>query len=265
MKEHIFLKILDKIKSLYISMGVDYEKMRLILKYKLTMDSRRTSTLANGNINEGKEKNYFIVSLIIYAFMGLFIGLITFIPINKMYIYTMIFALFMFLVLTVFIADFSTVLLDVRDSNLIKITGVNNKTLNAAKITHIVYYIFMISIALGWLAIIGAFINGISIGILFLLNVIIIDIFMIVITALVYYFILKYFNGEKVKDIINFVQIILTSTMVIGYQLIPRIFEFADLNVSYKEKIWNLLVPPMWFAAPIYALDQNRLTSISLL
>ena len=123
----------------------------------------------------------------------------------------------------------------------------------------------MISIALGWLAIIGAFINGISIGILFLLNVIIIDIFMIVITALVYYFILKYFNGEKVKDIINFVQIILTSTMVIGYQLIPRIFEFADLNVSYKEKIWNLLVPPMWFAAPIYALDQNRLTSISLL
>lgn len=87
MKEHIFLKILDKIKSIYISMGVDYEKMRLILKYKLTMDSRRTSTLASGNISEGKEKNYFIISLIIYAFMGLFIGIITFMPINKMYIY----------------------------------------------------------------------------------------------------------------------------------------------------------------------------------
>lgn len=265
MKEHIFLKILDKIKSIYISMGVDYEKMRLILKYKLTMDSRRTSTLASGNISEGKEKNYFIISLIIYAFMGLFIGIITFMTINKMYIYTMIFALFMFLVLTVFISDFSTVLLDVRDSNLIKITGVNNKTLNAAKITHIVYYVFMISMALGWLSIIGAFVNGIAIGMLFLLDIIIIDIFMIVITALVYYFILKYFNGEKVKDIINFVQIILTSTMVIGYQLIPRIFEFADFNVSYNEKIWNLLVPPMWFAAPIYALDQVKLTSISLL
>ena len=48
MKEHIFLRILDKIKLLYTSMGVDYEKMRLILKYKLTMDSRRTSTLVNG-------------------------------------------------------------------------------------------------------------------------------------------------------------------------------------------------------------------------
>ena len=34
MKDHIFLKVLDKIKSLYISIGVDYEKMRLILKYK---------------------------------------------------------------------------------------------------------------------------------------------------------------------------------------------------------------------------------------
>lgn len=264
MKEHIFLRILDKIKLLYTSMGVDYEKMRLILKYKLTMDSRRTSTLVNGNINEEKEKNYFLISLIMYAFMGLFIGLITFIPINKMYVYTIIFALFMFLVLTVFIADFSTVLLDVRDSNLIKITGVNNKTLNAAKITHIVYYVLMISVALGWLAIIGAFVNGIAIGILFLLDIIIIDIFMIVITALVYYFILKHFNGEKVKDIINFVQIILTSTMVIGYQLIPRIFEFTDLNISYKEKLWNLLVPPMWFAAPIYALDQGQLTSIAL-
>lgn len=41
---------------------------------------------------------------------------------------------------------------------------------------------------------------------------------MIVITALIYLFILRFFNGEKVKDIINFVQIALTIVMTIGYQ-----------------------------------------------
>lgn len=267
MKEHIVLRTLDKIKSLYTSMGVDYEKMRLILKYKLTMDNRRTSTVLNANNAnnaEKKEKNNFRMSLFMYAFFGLFIGIITFIPMNIMYVYTMLFSIFMFLVLTIFISDFSTVLLDVRDSNLIRITGVDSKTLNAAKITHIVYYVFMVSMALGWLATIGSFRKGILIGILFLLSIMIIDVFMIVVTALVYYSILKYFNGEKIKDIINFVQIILTVTMIVGYQLIPRLFQFTNLDVSYSEKIWNILVPPMWFAAPIYALDYEILTGTLL-
>ncbi|WP_300379808.1 ABC transporter permease [Clostridium sp.] len=263
MKEFKFIKLLDKFKWIYEKFDVDYEKMKLILKLKLTMDERRVPTIMQNNNGKDKDKNKFFMSLFFYMFMGLFIGILTFLPINKMYVYTMVFAIFMFIILTVFISDFSTVLLDVRDKNLIATRGVNNRTINAAKITHICYYVFLISLSLGWLAIIGSFKAGILIGILFLLEIFIIDIFMIVITSLLYFIILKFFNGEKVKDIINFVQIMLTIVMSIGYQFISRIFALVDLNVIYKAKIWHLLFPPMWFSAPIYLIEGGSISMIT--
>lgn len=264
MNDFKFLKFLDKFQSVYRKFGVDYGTMRLILKVKLTMDERRVPTIMNDNRNEDKGKNKFMKSLLFYGIMGLFIGMFTFLPINKMYVYTMFFSMFMFLILTVFISDFSSVLLDVRDKNLISTRGVDSITINAAKVTHICYYVFLISLSLGWLAIIGSFKSGILTGVLFLIEIFVVDIFMIVITALLYFIILKFFNGEKVKDIINFVQIMLTIVMAVGYQFLGRVFSFVGFNMTYTEKLWNLIFPPMWFAAPMHLVEGGRPSSINI-
>lgn len=55
----------------------------------------------------------------------------------------------MFVIGTSFIADFAYVLLDVRDKNLLGITGVSSKTINAAKITNILIYMTKLSLAYG--------------------------------------------------------------------------------------------------------------------
>ena len=264
MKEYKFLKLLDTFKGIYTKIGVDYDKMRLILSMKLTLDSRRTSTImmnsAEGDSEEGK--NSFNKALIMYAIMGIFIGLTTMFSFNKMYTYTISFGMFMFLILTIFISDFSNVLLDMRDKNIIGTKGIDNKTINAAKLTHICYYIFLTSVALSWLTIIGMFRSGILIGIIFILELMVIDIFMVVITALLYLLILRFFDGEKVKDIINFVQIALTIIMTISYQFLGRMFDIVDLNIIYESKIWNIFLPPMWFAAPLYAIDGGEINKI---
>ena len=211
MEEYKLLKFLDKFKGLYTRVGVDYEKMRIILKIKLTLDRRRTSTImGSSNKKDEESENSFVYALIMYGIIGAFIGIIILSSSNAMFSFSIAFGMFMFFVLTSFISDFSNVLLDVRDKNVIGTKGVNNKTIAAAKVTHICYYIFLISLALSWLSIIGMFRFGILTGILFLGELIVVDILMIVITALIYLFILRFFNGEKVKDIINFVQIALS-------------------------------------------------------
>ncbi|WP_419725530.1 ABC transporter permease [Terrisporobacter petrolearius] len=267
MKEYKFLNILDKFKGIYTKMGIDYESMRLILSMKLTLDSRRTSTvMQNSNSGEEKEdKNSFNKALIMYAIMGIFIGIITMFPFNTMYTYTIVFGMFMFFILTIFISDFSSVLLDVRDKNIIGTKGIDNKTINAAKLTHICYYIFLTSLALSWLAIIGSFKSGILIGVIFILELMVIDIFMVVITALLYLLILRFFDGEKVKDIINFVQIGLTIIMTISYQFLGRMFDLVDINIVYKSNIWNLILPPMWFASPLHAIDGGQINKIIII
>lgn len=266
MGEYKLLKFLDKFKGLYTRIGVDYEKMRIILKIKLTLDRRRTSTImGSSNKKDEESENSFVYALIMYGIIGAFIGIIILSSSNAMFSFSIAFGMFMFFVLTSFISDFSNVLLDVRDKNVIGTKGVNNKTIAAAKVTHICYYIFLISLALSWLSIIGMFRFGILTGILFLGELIVADILMIVITALIYLCILRFFNGEKVKDIINFVQIALTIVMTIGYQFLGRMFNVFDLNIVYKSRIWNLLLPPMWFAAPLYAVNGGEINKIIIM
>lgn len=263
MEEYKILKILDRFKGIYLKLGVDYEKMRLIIKLKLNLDRRKTSTIMR-NSKDQKDSG-FTYTLFLYGLMGLFIGLTTFGTSNKMLLFSMIFGMFMFFILTIFISDFSNVLLDVRDKNVIGTKGIDNRTINAAKVTHICYYIFLITLSLAWLSIIGMFRFGILTGILFIIELIVTDIFMIVITALIYLLILRFFDGEKVKDIINYVQIVLTIVMTLGYQVIGRMFDFTDVQVIYESSIWNLLLPPMWFASPLYAINGGEINNIVII
>ncbi|MPN37336.1 hypothetical protein SDC9_184853 [bioreactor metagenome] len=72
---------------------------------------------------------------------------------------------------------------------------------------------------------------------------------MIIITALMYFVILKIFSGEKLKDMINAFQILFLLVFIVGYQFVGRAFTFVDFNFVYKPSVWHLLMPPMWFAS----------------
>jgi hypothetical protein len=262
MKDFKVLKILDKLRFFYEKSGVDYDILRLIINTKLTMDGRRKATVFNNERKKKKgESNEFYKSLILYAFIGIFFGLTLIFRINMMYQMSIYFAAIMFMILTVFISDFSYVILDVKDKSIIYTKGIDSKTINAAKITHVCIYIIYLTLSLVGFSFLLSFKYGIAFFLIFLIEIILIDIFMIMITALLYLLVLKFFDGEKLKDMINYVQTILSIFMVIIYQILPRIFQFIDLDkIVYTYKSWHILVPPMWFAAPLSIIDGEGIT-----
>ncbi|MDV4149636.1 hypothetical protein R0131_02195 [Clostridium sp. AL.422] len=266
MKEFKVLKIVDKLSFLYKKAGVDYDMFRLILNIKLTMDGRRKATVFNDTRKSKKDSNEFYKALIMYAFLGTFIGLMLIFNINKMYIMTVYFTAIMFMVLMVFISDFSYVILDVRDKNILYTKGVDSKTINAAKITHVFIYMLYLTLALVGVSFIISFKYGVGYSLIFLLEIILLDIFMIIITALAYLLVLKFFDGEKLKDIINYVQIALSIFMVVLYQIVPRFFGVIDtFNITYNEKLWHLLIPPMWFSAPLSIISGEGITLLKII
>jgi hypothetical protein len=262
MKDFKVLKILDKLRFFYEKSGVDYDILRLIINTKLTMDGRRKATVFNNERKKKKgESNEFYKSLILYAFIGIFFGLTLIFRINMMYQMSIYFAAIMFMILTVFISDFSYVILDVKDKSIIYTKGIDSKTINAAKITHVCIYIIYLTLSLVGFSFLLSFKYGIAFFLIFLIEIILIDVFMIMITALLYLLVLKFFDGEKLKDMINYVQTILSIFMVIIYQILPRIFQFIDLDkIVYTYKSWHILVPPMWFAAPLSIIDGEGIT-----
>ena len=276
MKEFMTLKILDRFKPILTKFDIDYPVLRKILQIKLLMDSRKLPTnYANTKIKENK--NYFLSSLFLYAFMGLFILVPFIVIINNYYaLMSIVFGVLLFLIASTVIAEFSTVILDVRDKGIILTKPVNNKTLSIAKFIHVFHYLFMISFALTIPAILALFVKvlvvnnfvtSILIVLLFIALLVLLNLFIIVITTLLYLFILKFYSGEKLKDIINYVQIFLSIAIIISYQVVGRIFEFTTfLDTSFSLEWYHALIPPLWFGAPFEVLfNQNYETLLIIM
>ncbi|WP_088043410.1 hypothetical protein [Bacillus sp. EAC] len=267
MKDFQTLKILDLFRFIFERFGVDYPTMRKILAVKLTMDGRRTSTIFNQHAKKSNkpEENGFIKSLGMYVFISLvFIPLILF---GKNYLYQMsaFFGIVMFLVMTSMISDFSNVLLDIRDKGILHTKPIGKKTINAAKTVHISIYLFLLTAALTILpVVVGTFKHGLLFLFMAIIGLILVNLFIVVLTSIIYYFILRFFDGEMLKDIINYVQIGLSITIAVGYQVLGRAFSLVDLKITFSPSWWHFLIPPFWFGAP-FELILNRHSSFYLI
>ncbi|MDM0850054.1 hypothetical protein QTI42_08125 [Clostridium perfringens] len=258
MKKDKSLAVVHRLRGVYEKLGVDYEMMRLILETKLTMDRRREHTINMNNKSSDEKDNSFGKALILYGVIGAFMSMLIIIKQNIMLQMAVYFGFFMFVIGSSFIADFAYVLLDVRDKNLLGITGVSSKTINAAKITNILIYMTKLSLAYGGVGILVSLRYGILFTIVFILEIILINLFMILITAFIYYLVLKFFNGEKLKDIINVVQIVLTVGIMIMYQLVGRLFDILDVGSRFAiTSWWQGLIAPLWFAAPLEIIESG--------
>lgn len=248
------LKILDFFQKAFEKMGIDYGAMRKILQIKLMMDRRRVPTIFKQyQAKNKKEGNPFYKLLWLYAFYGL--TLIPFIVSGENYIFQMsiAFSITMFIIMTSMISDFSSVLLDVKDKHILSTKPITSKTINAAKFIHVSIYLFFLTASFITIpAIIALIKHGVLFFLLFILEMVLVNLFIVVITALSYFVVLKFFDGERLKDVINYVQILLSASLVIGYQLVFRSFEFFNIVNNYQLTIqwWQFFIPPIWFAAP---------------
>ncbi|MBT2684988.1 hypothetical protein [Bacillus sp. ISL-37] len=250
MDNFFVLRLLDVFKPFFLKMGVDYRTMRRILQVKLTMDQRRKPTVFNQSRKkkDKPEKNEFFKSLWMYGFFGLMLIPFLFLKDNYLFQVSILFSIFMFIIMTTLISDFSSVLLDLRDKSVLATKPVNSKTVSMAKLLHVTIYMLYITLATTLIPLlVSLFFKGILFTLLFLVSFALADIFIIAFTALLYLFILRYFDGEKLKDIINYVQIALTVGMMIGYQVVARSFELVNLDYTIDFAWWQLLLPPMWF------------------
>lgn len=265
MNDFIPLRILDRFKGLFWKLGIDYEIMRKIIQLKLIMDGRRMPTIFNGS-KVKKEGNQFLKSLWMYALYGLIL-LTPFLFLGNQYIFliSIMFSLLMFILMTSMVSDFSAVLLDIRDKNILHTKPIHTKTLNAAKIVHILIYIFLLTGSfVGIPLVISIFAGGVGFFIIFLIETVLTSCLAVVLTAFVYLFILRFFSGEKLKDIINYVQILLTIGIMVSYQLVARSFEIINLKISYSFEWWHLLLPPIWYGAP-FELFLNKDFSVHII
>lgn len=261
MKEFKILKFLDKISSIFVSFGIDYPVMRKILQVKFLMDERRVPTVLMDGKNR-KGKNSFRSALIIYLIAGIFIGLFMIPPFPIFLKMNIVMSMILFMIMTTMVSDFSAVLLDIREKTILLTKPIDSKTLNTAKLIHIISYLFSITMAISGVALIVSGVRyGVLFSLLFFFEIILICSFLILFTALFYYVIMTIYSGEKLKDIINYFQILLTVCMTLMYQFTGRIFNLANISVEMTPHLWHYFLPSAWFSAPFMILMKHDFSS----
>ena len=258
MEDFFSLKILDLFRPLFEAFGVEYEKMRLIVNMKLTLDKRKN--------NSSENKNSLMQSVILYLIIGLVASRIIVMPLDIMTKMTVLFALIFVMLLTCFITDFSSVILDTYDRHIIGITDVKDITLNMAKIVHIVIYISIMSFSISAFSILMILMAyNIGFCLLFILCMILMDFLLIMMTSVIYYLLIKIFKGEKLKDVLNLFQIFMIFVFSIMYYFITSSLSDIQINYTFSINAYDLFIPFMWFASLFCVIFYGKIQTLYII
>jgi ABC-2 type transport system permease protein len=248
------LKILDSFRQLFDILKVDYPKFRELLRIKLMIDNRQEKSVAQRK--PGKEiSNAMTLVLALYAFLGLFSGMLLVMIPNLFTALVLIQAIIMLMTTVALISDFSSVLLDTTDNAILQFRPIDDRTMAMARIAHITLYLLMItlSLSLGSL-VIGTIKYGLIFTLTFLLSLLFSVLFIVFLANIFYLLLIKISGEERFRDIILYFQIFMAILALGSYQLLPRLMGASFLkNFAIDIRWWTFLIPPAWVAAPVEA------------
>ena len=129
--------------SLYEKMGINVNQLRAVLNTKLLIDDRRPNTFHQTQQKKQKKPVSFATlgTMFVTGFMGCFF-LVSFIVGQDMVTrLTIYFSFFIFILASTLIADFTSVLIDIRDNVVILPKPISDKTFVLARLLHILIHI----------------------------------------------------------------------------------------------------------------------------
>lgn len=263
--DKLILKAVLFFAKFLVKQGVDFEKLKIIAETKILMDRRRI--YMNWKQRQQKENtNPLLITLIIYTVFGIFIGTLVFTISSLALAMVFIHAYLLFMMAMTMITDFSSVLLDTTDNQIILPKPVNSKTLFVARLVHILVYLLQFSIALAIAPIIFIFINyGFVVGIASICTALLTVIFSVFLTYLLYGIILRFGDEQKIKDIVGYFQIFMTIFFAIGFQVIPRMVNLNNLTGSFHLHWYSYFLPPVWMALTLESIHQSNFDTLHLL
>jgi hypothetical protein len=242
-------------------MGVNIAQLRAILTAKLLMDDRRPIHLNRKNKKTGGKPSKFmgIARFFLYILLGSVLIFPLFSGADKLVKMVLLFSLFIIILSLMLITEFTAVLLDGRDNQIILPKPVNDRTFLISRILHLIIFILDLAIPISVPAAITLFIKDGWTGIFgFAILVPLVIIFSVFLLNVFYLLMLKYTSIERFKNLVTNFQIFLAIVIYGGYQLIPRWMSSDSFkSYTFPENFTSLLIPSYWFAAAWQILHQG--------
>lgn len=264
---NFYLKILFLLRPIFIRLGVNFEQLVAIVAVKLKMDNRR-ARFNQWNKKQSESNNTFWLILFLYFLMACAFSLLIYFSASATAAYSLVFAVMMFMLAMTLITDFSAVILDSNDNAVLLPRPIDDRTLLIARITHILMYLLSMMLALAIPFIIVTMLKyGVLAAITFLI-ISLLDLILIVFLTNIFYLVLMQFTSEeRLRNVINTFQIILTFIFMGGYRLVAQLVNIEALVSEMDTKVqwWHFLVPPIWMGNSMNTIIRHEFDSTKFL
>ncbi|WP_225046932.1 ABC transporter permease [Lacticaseibacillus kribbianus] len=243
--------------------GVDFAQFALIVGAKFKLAARSKSGIGVSNRRKKRAdapdhglRNTFLMNLLI----GVVIGITMILPLPLMTQLTLFDTSLFVMFFLQMLASYSSLILDPRDRRIFSVRGVSDKTLNAARIAVVVFFlaVTLVALAVPSLIMIGLQ-QGPLVAIGAALGAVMLAIFAFVLSLFLYLLVLRFFDGERLRNILNVVQIGLIVLMYAASQLpnLVGVDTMAKVNFAMPTRLlwWYVPAAPVWFAGPALLAD----------
>lgn len=259
------LKFVQWFNPLFKRQGLDMDRMYSIVETKLMMDKRRVNMQWKQK-QQKENTNHLNRTLFFYALLGAFVGFMVVAIPSLIMSMTFLHSYLIFMMAMTLITDFSSVLLDTTDNQVILPRPVSSKTLFMARLLHILIYLLQFTIALSIGPLIGIiYTYGLLTGFVFLFTALLSILLAVFLTYFLYLAMLRFANEQKIKDIITGFQIVMTILFAVGFQILPRMIDFAALSDNFNFNWYYYLLPPFWMAYTLQAIHDFNFNGQHLL
>src|ERR1035437_1804008 len=179
------LRLIRPFRKLLEWAGVNYPQFEVILGAKLTMDNRK---MLGNNSQKKTLKNAMLMQAFIYGIIGGFMSTMLIRGSSALFFFsTIFFSFIMIMVIMGLIAEFNTILYDTRDNSILLPRPIAPRTLLFVRVMHIMIYLMLISLSLSIIPlIVFAFMFGLPAMLLLLADVILITLFSVFLTNIIY-------------------------------------------------------------------------------
>jgi ABC-2 type transport system permease protein len=243
--------------------GANFMQVCHLIDLKLLLDNRKTNRNSSGRSKD--PNNSLINRSLMYMLVGTMLSTM-FLKTNDLFLISFSTQIYLMVMVAISVmTEYSVSLFDTRDNNLIIPLPANGQTLGWARVLHIMLFLLLISLSLVLPALITTGIKfGIISSMLLLFSALLNTIFTLFLTIFIYLGLMKFTSGDKLKDVMMYIQVGLTILIMIGYQFIPRyLMPTIETGEIMQPGFYFLLIPPAWFAMLTSASQIHNTISIA--
>lgn len=261
--DKIILKILKLFSGLFARQGVDTGQLFDIVETKLKMDKRRVHFQFRQDQAKNENANRLTFVLLFYGFFSLFIAMMIY-GLQEIVLSMIIFhSYLLFMMAMTLVTDFSSVLLDTTDNQVILPRPVSGKTLFVSRMVHVSIYLFQFAFAISFIPVIAIAARfGILTGLVSIVTSFSTVLLSVFFTYLLYLLILRYSSEKKLREIVTYFQIFMTILFMAGYQVVPRMINLSAVDGNFSLQWYSYFAPPVWMAATLEAVYQHYYDTI---